>query len=63
MTSKSTADFRAAISHQPTKWLDACLADWRKTKAINIKSFTMRARIIAMVRSELLHRQILDLES
>jgi len=57
MTSKSTADFRAAISHQPTKWLDACLADWRKTKTINIKSFTMRARIIAMVRSELLRRR------
>jgi len=57
MASKSTADFRAAISYQPTKWLDACLVDWRKTKAINIKSFTMRARIIAMVRSELLRRR------
>jgi len=63
MASKSTADFRAAISHQSTKWLDACLVDWRKTKAIKIRAKIMRARIIAMLRVELLHRQILDLKS
>ena len=56
MASHSTADFRAAISHQSTKWLSACLADWRRTGAAGIASRTMRARIIAMVRAELRRR-------
>ena len=63
MASKSTSDFRAAISHQTTELLEGCLADWRRTEAIKIRARIMRARIIAMLRVELLHRQILDLKS
>jgi len=63
MASKSTSDFRAAISHQDTEWLNKRLVDWRITKTITIQTSTMRARIIAMLRVELLHRQILDLKS
>ena len=41
MASKSTSDFRAAISHQDTEWLNKRLVDWRITKTITIQTSTM----------------------
>ncbi len=58
MAAKSTVDFREAVSHQPTEWLRLCIADWQRNGAGHIGCPILRCRVMAMVRAELLRRQV-----